>query len=120
MGGKFYGAIGYGLTVEEPADSGIWISKIVEVPYLGDLKRNSMVLRDGEKVNDDFTVGNSISVVADAYAHEHFHAIKYVKWAGALWKPSKVTVKSPRLLVELGGVYHGPKAQAAPDPQINP
>lgn len=103
---KFYGAIGYGTPVETAP--GVWQDTIVEKSYYGDVVRNSRLLQTGEKVNDDLSVSNSISVVADAYANEHFFAIRYIRWAGALWKVSEVEVQSPRLLLRLGGVYNGP------------
>ncbi|MCA1806977.1 MAG: hypothetical protein LC687_03870, partial [Actinobacteria bacterium] len=58
----------------------------------------------------DLSVGNSISIVADAYANEHFFAIRYIRWAGTLWTVQNVDVESPRLVLRLGGVYNGPTA----------
>lgn len=105
---KFFGEIGYGETVQTAP--GVWEDVITEKSYFGDVIRNSRQLRDGEKVNDDLTVGNSISIVADAYANTHFFAIRYIRWAGALWKVANVDVESPRLVLRLGGVYNGPTA----------
>jgi hypothetical protein len=114
---KFHGVIGYReSTVEDPPDSGIWVNKIVEHKYFGDVVRNSRRLQEGEKINDDLSVGNSISIVADAYANEHFFAMLYIRWAGTLWTVSDVDVQSPRLLLRLGGVYNGPKAPAPSAP----
>lgn len=107
---KFYGEIGYGESVQTAP--GVWVDQIVEYKYYGDVIRNTRQLREGDKVNDDLSVGNSISIVADAYANEHFFAIRYIKWAGTLWTVSDVEVQSPRLLLRLGGVYNGPKATA--------
>ena len=107
---KFFGEIGYGETVE--TSPGVWQDTIVEHKYYGDVVRNTRKLREGDKVNDDLSVSNSISIVADAYANEHFFAIRYIRWAGTLWTVSDVEVQSPRLLLRLGGVYNGPKAPA--------
>jgi hypothetical protein len=104
---KFHGVIGYGESVEK--NPGVWVDEIVEYSYYGDVIRNARYLKEGEQgVNNDITVGNSISIVADAYANEHFFAIRYVEWAGALWTVNMVEVQSPRLLLRLGGVYNGP------------
>lgn len=104
---KFYGAIGYGESVESAP--GVWRDVITERSYFGDVIRNTRKLREGESVNDDITVQNSISIVADAYASEHFFAIRYIRWAGTLWTVTDVEVQSPRLILRLGGVYNGPK-----------
>jgi hypothetical protein len=79
---KFYGEVGYGESVETPVGSGIWVDDIVEFPYYGDVVRNARKLEPGEDLNDNLVVNNSISIVADQYADEHFFAIRYVKWAG--------------------------------------
>lgn len=105
---KFSGVIGFGESVE--VTPGVWEDEIIERPYYGDVIRNSRRLDSGEKVNNDLSVTNSISIVADAYAGTHFFAMRYIGWAGTLWTVSEVTVESPRLILKLGGVYHGPKA----------
>jgi hypothetical protein len=105
---KFYGKIGFGTTAETPAGSGVWKDVIVEHNYYGDIVKNTRKLKEGENVNSDIAVSNSISIVADAYAQEHFFAIRYIEWAGTLWTVSDVEVQSPRLLLRLGGVYNGP------------
>jgi len=104
---KFYGKVGYGETVDQ--GNGVHEQVITERTYQGDVIRNSRQLDVGEKVNDDLSVGNSISIVADAYANNHFFAIRYVEWAGSLWVVSNVDVERPRLILRLGGVYNGPR-----------
>lgn len=107
--GRFFGAVGYvGQQVEQKP--GVFVEQIVEKQYYGDILRNTRQLREGESLNNDLTVGNSISIVADAYANEHFHAIRFVEWAGACWDVEDVQVVSPRLVLRLGGVYNGPRA----------
>jgi hypothetical protein len=103
---RFFGRVGYGESVE--TTSGVWQDNIVEYSYYGDVIRNARNLQEGENLNPDLSVQNSISIVADAYANEHFFAIRYVEWAGALWTVSSVEVQSPRLLLRLGEVYNGP------------
>jgi hypothetical protein len=107
---KFYGIIGYGDAIEDPADSGIWIDDITEISYFGDVVRNTAKFDKGEKINNDISVGNSISVIADQYAIDHFFKIKYVSWAGVLWTVTSVEVQHPRLILSIGSVYNGPTA----------
>ena len=109
---RFSGKVGYaGETVE--TSPGVWKEVVVERSYFGDVLRNTRRLQEGVSVNDDLSVGNSISIVADQYASEHFFAIRYVEWQGVLWKVSDVEVQSPRLLLRLGGVYNGETAAPA-------
>ena len=104
---KFFGAVGFAHSVE--TTPGVWVEEITEVLYYGDVIQNSRRLQDSEYLHDSISLGNSISIVADAYANEHFFAIRYVDWSGALWSVQNVDVKSPRLILRLGGVYNGPK-----------
>lgn len=108
---KFHGVVGYGVSTEKAA--GVWEDVITERTYSGDVIRNTRRLQEGEQFNPNLTVNNSISVVADAYALEHFFAMRYISWAGTLWTVSDVEVQSPRLLLRLGGVYNGPVAPPA-------
>jgi hypothetical protein len=107
---RFFGRVGYGETVESAP--GVWVDEIVEYSYFGDVIRDSRELRQGENLNMDLSVQNSISIVADEYANEHFFAIRYVEWAGSLWTISSVEVQRPRLLLRLGEVYNGPTPTA--------
>lgn len=105
---RFHGPVGYGNSVEEPPDSGIWVDEIEEYNYSGDVIRNTRKLDDSGHLNDDIVVVNAISIVADQYAFQHFFKIKYVKWMGVLWTVTNVEVQSPRLILRLGSVYNGP------------
>lgn len=104
---KFYGVIGYGETVE--TKPGVWEDVIVERPYFGDVVKNNRKLQSSEGLNDNIVVGNSISIISDAYATFHIFSMRYVEWSGALWVVSDVEVEPPRLLLRLGGVYNGPR-----------
>jgi hypothetical protein len=88
----------------------VWIDQITEMSYYGDVIRNTRKLTEGEQLNSDISVVNSISIVADEYAIEHFFLIKYIRWAGVLWTVTNVEVRSPRLILSLGSVYNGPTA----------
>lgn len=112
---KFYGKVGYSDgNVETPPGSGVWKESIVEVSYFGDVIRNSRKIQEDQKVNYDLSVDSSISIMADAYANEHFFAIRYVEWMGALWVVTSVNPESPRLILRLGGVYNGPTPTGSP------
>lgn len=103
---KFYGAVGFAETVE--TRPGVWEEVVTERNHRGDVMANIRKLEAGESVNDDVTLSNKLSIVADPYAYQHFFAIRYVRWMGALWKVTHVEVQSPRLILTIGGVYHGP------------
>lgn len=102
---KFYGKIGYANTVE--TKPGVYEEQIVERSYYGDLIRNTRRLQSADQVNDDINIGNEISIVADPYATNNFHTMRYAVFMGTKWKISNVEVSYPRLILTLGGVYNG-------------
>jgi|tagenome__1003787_1003787.scaffolds.fasta_scaffold15842220_1 hypothetical protein len=110
---RFHGRVGFGISTETAP--GVWSDVMVEHVFYGDIVQNRRMLVQGEKLNKDLSVGNSISIVGDAYAREHFFAIKYVEWAGQLWTVADVTYERPRLTLQLGEVYNGPTPAGPPD-----
>lgn len=102
---KFCGAIGFAVT--EETRPGIYEEKITERNYVGDLIRNSRRLQTGSQVNDDINISNQVSIVADPYASQNFHMMRYATYLGAKWKITNVEVQYPRLILELGGVWNG-------------
>ena len=102
---KWYGVIGYADTVE--VEPGIWEEQVTERPYYGELIRNTRRLQTTDKVNDDLTISNQISIVSDPYAISNFHAMKYAVLWGTKWKITSVEVQYPRLVLEVGGVCNG-------------
>lgn len=101
---KFYGAIGYGVT--EETRPGVWDETTKERNYFGDVSRLSRKLQVSDKVNDDINITNEISILADPFAYDNFHTMKYVVYMGAKWKITNVEVRYPRLILTTGGVYN--------------
>lgn len=105
---KFYGSVGYADTVETAP--GVWEEGITERMYFGDLTRNTRRLQSSETLNDDINVANEISIVADPFANQNFHKMRYVSFMGSKWKITNVEVQYPRLILTIGGVYNGQTA----------
>lgn len=105
---KYFGEIGYG--IHEEVKPGVWESNIVTRRYSGDVLRNSRRFSEGEgSTNDNVTINNEISIVADPFAYQNCQSIRYVEWMGQKWKVTSITVNRPRLILTVGGVYNGPE-----------
>lgn len=103
---KFYGKVGYAISAE--TSPGVWTDSITEKQYYGDLVRDTTSKwQSGDSINDNLTINNSISIVADPFAYQHYYEIKYVEFQGCLWKVTSIEVKRPRLVLTLGGIYNG-------------
>lgn len=106
---KFYGIVGYAESIEQ--EPGIWVDKITEKKYSGDLLQNYGKHESSGNVNDDINISNKISIRSNPYATEHFHNIKYVKFIipklGGIWKVTNVEVAYPKIILTTGGMYNG-------------
>lgn len=102
---KWFGKIGYAETVE--SKPGVWKEQITEREYFGDLLRNSRRLQSSSSLNDNVIISNEISILADQFAYQNFHSIRYAEFMGTKWKVSNIEVQYPRLLLTLGDVYNG-------------
>lgn len=102
---KFCGLIGYQVTVE--IEPGIYEEQYVVNQYYGDIIRNTRRLQDNSKVNPDVTISNQFSIVADPFANQHFHEMRYIECMGVKWKITEVEVQYPRLILTVGGLYNG-------------
>lgn len=105
---RYYGSVGFAKTVESMP--GVWTEAVVPRKYYGDVIRNNRRYQSSENLNDDFTISNQISIIADPYAFSNVYNIRYVEWLGSKWKVSNVDVQYPRLILEVGGVYNGQQA----------
>lgn len=102
---RYCGKIGFAETKE--TKPGVWKDEIVTRIYYGDLIRNARRLQSSGNLNDNIVVTNELSIVADPYANENFHAMRYAEFMGVKWKITSVEVQRPRLILSLGEVYNG-------------
>ena len=102
---KFYGKIGYAEMIE--TSPGVWQEQITERDYFGDLNRNTRTAQSSNQLNDNINISNEISILADPFANQNFHLMRYVEYMGTKWKITNVEVQYPRLILTVGGVYNG-------------
>ena len=103
---KFYGVVGY--VVNEETVPGVWEEVVTKRPYSGDILKNTNRWQQTSNLNDDISISNLISIVADPFAYENFFNMKFIRWMGTSWKITNVEVQRPRLILTVGGVYNEP------------
>lgn len=108
---KYFGAIGYIEFVNTAP--GVWEEQTIERNYYGDFVRNTSKFQTSSHVNDNINISNEISIVADPYANQNFHMMRYLEFMGTKWKITNVEVKYPRLILTVGGVYNGEQTISA-------
>lgn len=101
---KYYGMIGFSLQKE--TRPGVWQEIIHEHPVFGDVYKNTKVTENGGQVNDSIVLNSQISFIADSFATENSHNIKYVTYLGTKWAVKSIDIQFPRLVLTLGGVYN--------------
>ena len=103
---KFCGKIGY--AYQEETDTSVWTESYVEKPVYGEIMRYSTKSEKGYDINENLVVFNKVRVVADPYARENLHHMKYIKMSpeGVAWSIKSVDVEFPGLVLNLGGEYN--------------
>lgn len=102
---RFYGMIGFASTVE--VRPSIYKEMYIERPYKGDVLKRNKRWDSSEYLNDNFTVSNDISIIADSFANDNFGIMRYVRWMNQTFEITSATVDvdTHRITLSLGGVY---------------
>lgn len=103
---KFCGKIGY--AIQEETGPSVWKEKYVEKVIYGEIMRYTTRNEKGESINDNLNVSNSIRIVADPFARENFHRMKYLRMRpdGVAWAIKSIDVEPPGLILTLGEEYY--------------
>lgn len=101
---RFSGKIGFVRTIE--TEPGIWEPDITERSYFGDIVRNISNFQSNESVNENISLNNSISIVADPFATNNFQYMRYVTYAETKWRITNAEVEFPRIILTVGGLYN--------------
>jgi hypothetical protein len=103
---KWHGIIGYIKPVE--TSPGVYGVETIERNYHGNIIRNSRGWSTpSEGTNDNLTLNNQISIIADSFATTNSGFMKYAEIMGAKWKITNVEIQYPRLSLTIGGLYNG-------------
>lgn len=103
---RYYGLIGFGTTVNQ-GDDDVYKEEIEARPYMGDVVRHVYNMQSSDKLTKDIQVNMQISILADEFAVNFMHLIRYAEWRGVKWQVTAVEPQYPRLVLSLGGVYNG-------------
>ena len=101
---RWAGIVGFIIEVETVP--GVWKPITTERKYYGDMIKNTRLLQNSEGTNENINISTDISIVADPYANENFHAIRYVTYMGTKWRVTTATPQYPRINLSLGGIYN--------------
>lgn len=104
---KWHGVLGFAEPEQETAP-GVWGSPmVIERTYFGDVLRKKLSMQSADKLVDDISLSNEISVVADPYAMSHLGLLRYATYGGFRWEIASFEPVYPRINLTLGGLYHG-------------
>ena len=92
--GKWFGKIGYAITGE--TEPGLWEDTIVERQYYGDITSDRRKRQTSNEVNDNITLSNVISIIADPFAYENCSNMAYAEIMGTKWKITDICWKDCR------------------------
>lgn len=107
---RYFGKVGFVRTYEEdPVNHpSVFSEEITERDYIGDVTNDYRELQSTQNsLNDDFTISNTFSIVADDYAYERFQYIRYIEYLGVKWRVTSVdAMNRPRLIIKVRGIYN--------------
>lgn len=109
---KFSGMIGFAVCEEDPNRPSIWVDTITERPYRGDILRNDRRWNQPDNSNGNLTITSQFSIICDPYLKENMYSMRYLVWRGIKWSVTHIDEKFPRLILTVGGEYHGDKAES--------
>lgn len=111
---RFYGPIGFAIT--EETSPGIYEEKYTERYYKGDVLRSNRRWEPSEYLNDNFSVNNDISIVADDFANTNLGTMRYVYWMKQYYEITSATVDTEkhRITLSIGGVFNVESGTATP------
>lgn len=102
---KWHGIVGYIKQVETAPS--VYSNELIERNYYGDIIRNSRGwATPSEGTNDNLTLNNQISIIADSFATNNSGIMKYVEIMGTKWKITNIEIQYPRLILTIGGLYN--------------
>jgi hypothetical protein len=102
---RFAGKVGF-VAIKETVP-GVYEEVVTERTYYGDTLSNYRNLQSTDQVNDNINISKKVSIMADPFARDNFHFIRYVVTDGAKWKAVTAEPAYPRIILTLGGVYNG-------------
>lgn len=102
---KWFGKIGYTVTGE--TEPGLWEETTIEREYFGDMTSDHRKRQSSGEINTNVNLANVISIIADPFAYKNCSNMAYIEAMGTKWTISDIEVQYPRLILTIGGVYHG-------------
>lgn len=103
--GKIITKIGFSITSETAP--GVWTEQIVERKYSGDILKNIRKWSSSENLNDNLTINNQFSIIADSFIKNNIGSMRYIIFGGTKWSVSNIDIQYPRLILTTGGIYNG-------------
>lgn len=116
---KYHGKIGFVKFVEK--DPGVFVEEAIERDYKGDVTRNIRRWdKSSDSINGNLNVNNTITIIADDFILNNSHFIRYAEFMGSFWEINSIELDRPRLILELGGVYHKQESSELPEESETP
>ena len=101
---RYSGVIGFSNGQVETSP-GIFKASYVEHRMKGDDLSQNWQFQDATTINDELSVSNRISVIADRYSYQNASNIRYASYMGQLWKVQSLVIQRPRIVLTLAGVF---------------
>lgn len=102
---RYKGYIGY--VKPEEVSPGIYEERATEVMCGGERLLGSRKWLPSQTLNDDILINERLSIICSHTLKENRGCIRYAVVDGVKWKVTAIESQYPRLILTLGGIYHG-------------
>lgn len=102
---KYSGSAGFSKTVE--TRPGVFQNSSIVRRIKGDvLQYGTSYTNQDNSTIDNVRTTNRLSIIMDPFLRDHIGELLWVSFSGIKWKVESFTIQSPRVIINLGGVYN--------------
>jgi hypothetical protein len=101
---KWAGKLGFVAPAVETA-TGVYTEPVTEIPYKGELVRESRGVTGKNLPNPDVYIRMSISVIPGKVLRDNIAALRYATYLGQKWSISNCEMQGQKFVLNLGDLY---------------
>lgn len=101
---RYSGVVGF-IEKEIETEPGVFTTGYREHHVTGTLLSSSQNNRNNSSINNELSISNRLSIVADRYTYQNMRNIRYVSFMGETYYVTSITELRPRLTLEMGDVF---------------
>ena len=75
-------------------------------PGVYDILNSKQNIDTSNTINSNIKLNQRISLISDFFMRNNIQSLAYVEHMNVKWRPKSIEILSPRIIIDLGEVYH--------------